>query len=129
WRVFKSLSLAVEPPRILAARSAPAVTGTVTPRVFVEGWALQPAQPGQGLSLRYGHQEIACALGRPRPDLRAAHPASPHAARAGFKSRTILSAGRGPLRLKARLADGSVAIARSLLQVDIATDENHAAGL
>lgn len=129
WRVFKFLSLAVEPPRFQAAIGAPATTGTVTKRVHVEGWALQADQPVQELSLRYGHQEIPCALGRSRPDLKSVHPASPHAARAGFKSRTILSAGRGPLRLKARLADGSIAIARSLLQVDVTTDENHAADL
>lgn len=129
WRCFQSLSLAVEPPPFAADIEVPAATGTVNRRVHVEGWALHPGHAVQTLALRYGHQEIPCDTGRPRPDLSATHPESPHAARAGFKSRTILSAGRGPLRLKARLADGSVAIARSLLQIDVATDENHPASL
>jgi len=93
--------------------------------VHVEGWALQPDQPVQELTLRYGHQEIPCETDRPRPDLVAAHPGSPHAVRAGFKSRTILSAGLGKLRLKARLADGRVAVAPTALEIAVATDENH----
>ncbi|RXK55688.1 glycosyltransferase [Oleiharenicola lentus] len=125
WQTFRTLSLAVESIPLAAGIDAPAATGTVTKRVHVEGWAFQPDQPVSELSLRYGHQEIPCDLGRPRPDLARSHPASPHAAKAGFKSRVILSAGRGPVRLKARLADGSTAIARTLLQVDVRTDENH----
>ena len=129
WRCFRFLSLAVEPPPFVADIETPVATGTVNRRVHVEGWALHPGHAVQALSLRYGHQEIPCDPGRPRPDLPATYPESPHAAQAGFKSRTILSAGRGPLRLKARLADGSVAIARTLLQIDVSTDENHPANL
>lgn len=125
WRSFKTLSLAVEARPFAADIESPAATGTVNRRVHVEGWALHPGQPVQALSLRYGHQDIPCDLGRPRADLPAAYPGSPHAARAGFKSRVILSAGRGPLRLKARLADGTTAVARMLLQIDVATDERH----
>jgi glycosyltransferase involved in cell wall biosynthesis len=125
WRGFKALSLAVEAPPFAADIEAPAATGEVHRRVHVEGWALDPRQPVKELFLRYGHQEIPCEVDRPRPDLAAAHPDSPHAARAGFKSRVILSAGRGSLRLKARLDDGSTAIARTLLQIDVATDEHH----
>lgn len=125
WQPFKALSLAVEAAPFAAGIEVPAATGTVTKRVHVEGWALHPAQPLKELALRYGHQEIPCDLGRPRPDLARSHPASPHAAKAGFKSRVILSAGSGPVRLKARLPDGSTAIARTLLHVNVATDENH----
>jgi glycosyltransferase involved in cell wall biosynthesis len=125
WQCFKAISIAVEPPPFAAGIESPATTGVAARRVHVEGWAFQPHQPVRELSLRYGHQEIPCDLGWPRADLPAAWPDSPHAAQAGFKSRFILSAGRGPLRVKARLADGSVAIARTLLEVDIATDENH----
>lgn len=125
WECFKTLSLAVEARPFAAGIESPSPTGQVNQRVHVEGWALHPAQPVQELSLRYGHQEISCALNRPRQDVPAAYPDSAHAARSGFKSKVILSAGRGPLRLKARLADGSVALARTLLQVDVATDEHH----
>ncbi len=128
WRRFQSLTLAVEPARFVADLELPAATGTATRRLHVEGWAVHPDHPIQELSLRYGHQEIPCDLGRSRPDLASRFPASPHASRAGFKSRTILSAGRGPLRLKARLANSSVALARTLLQVDISSDENHPPG-
>lgn len=129
WLPFKSLSLVVEPAAFAAGIDAPAATGTVAQRVHVEGWTFQPDHAVKELSLRYGHQEIPCTIGRPRPDLAAAHLGSPHAAQAGFKSRIILSAGRGPVRLKARLADGSTAIARTLLQVNVPTDENHGPGL
>lgn len=125
WQVLKTLSLAVEAAPFAAGIDAPAATGTLTKRVHIEGWALHPEYPVRELSLRYGHQEIACDLGRPRPDLVAGHSTSPHAAQAGFKSRVTLSAGRGPVRLKARLADGSTALARTLLQVQIDADENH----
>ena len=127
WQCFKTLSLVVEARPFAAGIDAPASGGKVNQRVHVEGWALHPRQPVQELFLRYGHQEIPCALNRPRPDLPAAYPDSPHAARSGFKSQVILSAGRGPLRLRAKLADGSVALARTALQIDVATDEHHGA--
>jgi hypothetical protein len=125
WECFKTLSLVAEARPFAAAIERPAPTGTSRQRVHVEGWALDPAQPVRELSLRYGHQEIPCTLNRPRKDVRAVYPDSPHAAQSGFKSKVILSAGRGPLRLKAKLADGSGALARTLLQIDVATDENH----
>lgn len=125
WSCFKSLSLLVEARPFAFGIESPASTGKVTKRVEVEGWALDPRREVQALTLRYGHQEIPCTLNRPRTDVPLTYPDSPHAARSGFKSKVILSAGRGSLRLKARLADGSVALARTVLQVDIATDENH----
>ncbi len=125
WECFKTLSLVVEARPFAAGIEAPVQTGKVSKRVHVEGWAMDPRQAVQELTLRYGHQEISCTLNRPRADVPLAYPDSPHAARSGFKSKVILSAGRGPLRLRARLADGSVALARTLLQIDVATDENH----
>lgn len=124
WILFKTFTLAVEPRPFAAAVETPAA-GTVRERVHVEGWAVDPRQPLQQLFLRYGHQEIACVPGRVRTDVPKAYPEAPQAAQAGFKSKVILSAGRGPLRLKARLADDTAAIARTDLRVDIAKDENH----
>ncbi len=129
WACFKTLSLVVEARPFAAGIESPSPTGKVSKRVHVEGWALHPAQTVRELSLRYGHQDIPCTLNRPRADVPAAYPDAPHAARSGFKSKVILSAGRGPLRLRARLADGSVALARTLLQIDVAIDENHDAGI
>ncbi len=125
WHCFKSLTLAVEPPPFATAIEFPVTTGVVTARVHVEGWALHTQQAVRELSLRYGHQEVPCELGRSRTDLPQSHPNSAHAAQAGFKSRTILAAGRGALRLKARLADGSTAIGKSPLTIEIDHDENH----
>ncbi len=125
WAGFKTLCLAAPAAPFAAGIDQPVTDQTVTTRVHVEGWALDPKQAVTALSVRYGHQDIPCEIGRPRTDLAATYPDSPHAARAGFKSKVILSAGRGPLRLRARLADGSLAIARTPMEVAIATDENH----
>jgi UDP-glucose 4-epimerase len=125
WQPFKTLSLAVEPSPFIATIESPAASGVVKQRVHVSGWALHPTQPVKELTLRYGHQEIAAQPGGRRTDVSKLHPDAPHAAQGGFKSKFILSAGRGPLRLKARLADNSMALVRTLLQIDIATDEHH----
>lgn len=129
WHNFKSLSLVVESPSLVATIEIPAGADLIHERVEVEGWALHPQQRVQALTLRYGHQSIPCDLGRPRPDLARTQADTPQAANAGFKSKTILSAGRGPLRLKARLADGSVALARTSRIIAIDEDENHSAAL
>src|SRR5258708_14197986 len=125
WQQFKTLSLALEPRPFIATIESPAASGVVKQRVHVSGWALHPAEAVKELTLRYGHQETVPQPGGRRTDVPRLPPDAPHAAKCGFKSKIILSAGRGPLRLKARLADGSVAIARTLLQIDVATDEHH----
>ncbi len=129
WRIFKSFTLAVEERPFAAAVESPVSTGTVSERLHVEGWAIDPAREASGISLRYGHQEIACEHGLMRDDVPAMFPDTPHAVRSGFRSSTILSAGMGPLRIKARFADGSVAIARTDVQIEIECDENHEASL
>ena len=125
WQVFKTLSLVVEPAAFAAGIESPAKIKHLSKRQHIEGWALDPAQRVTDLVLRYGHQEIPCVLGGRRPDLNKLYPNAPHATQAGFTSKTILSAGQGPLRLKATLADGSVAIARTPLTIAIPQDENH----
>lgn len=124
WVAFRHYSIAAETPPLVAGIDVPAAGTAVTSRVHVEGWALDPAAPLTALTVRYGHQELPCALERPRTDVPAAFPAIPHAAQTGFKSRVILSAGRGSLRLKALRADGTVAIMRTDRTVAIAHDEN-----
>ncbi|MBI3887196.1 MAG: glycosyltransferase family 4 protein [Opitutae bacterium] len=125
WQLFKEYTLAVEPRPFAAGLEKPGSQGTVRERVHLEGWALDPSGEITGLSLRYGHQEIACRLGEARPDLARQFPSTPQAARSGFTSATNLSAGRGALRVKARLATGQSAIARTPLVIDVPTDENH----
>lgn len=125
WECFKFLCSAATVTPFTAGIDQPSGTQSVTARVHVEGWAFEPRQAVKALSLRYGHQDIPCEIGRPRQDLSAAHPDVPHARQAGFKSKVILSAGRGPLRLRARLDDGSIAIARTPVHVAIGQDEHH----
>jgi glycosyltransferase involved in cell wall biosynthesis len=129
WHRLRELCVAVPARPLQAGVETPAIDGRYEERIHLEGWALHPAQPVAALTLRYGHQEIPCELGRPRPDLAAVHPGVPHAATAGFKSRTNLSAGLGPLRIRARLADGSPAVVRTELTVKVPADENHPPGL
>ena len=124
WQIFKTLSLVVTPTRFLAGIESPAATGTISLRVHVEGWALHSTQQISELALRYGHQEIPCNLGLKRADVPLLHPAAPYAPESGFTSSVILSAGRGPLRLKARMQDGSVAIARTDLTITVRSDEH-----
>ncbi|HWA24518.1 MAG TPA: glycosyltransferase family 4 protein [Lacunisphaera sp.] len=124
WAVFKTLTLAVEARPFAADVEFPPPGQPLDERVFVEGWALHPRQPVRKLTLRYGRQEIPCDLGRPRADVPLAYPEVPHAARSGFRSRVILWAGRGPLRLRAELDDGSIAVAHTGREVDVARDEH-----
>lgn len=127
WEAFRQYSLVVETPRLTVEIESPSVS-VARDRVFISGWALHPNQAVTELSVRYGHQEIPCAHGRIRQDVPMRFPGISHARLAGFQSETILAAGSGPLRVKARLADGSVAIARTVLSVDIGSDENHPPG-
>lgn len=128
WQVFREYCLAAEAPGLVAAIESPDTTEPVRRRQHVAGWALHPTQVVSSLSLRYGHQDIPCAHDRARRDVPRRFPQAPQAATCGFQSETILGAGRGPLRLRARLADGSTAIARTGVTIDIAEDENHPPG-
>ena len=125
WQVFKRLTLAAEPVPFAAALDEPIRSGTLRDRVKVGGWALDATSPIVALTLRYGHREIACTLNQPRPDVAAAYPAIAHTARAGFVSEDFLVAGHGPVRIRARLADGRTVVAPSNVSFSIATDENH----
>ena len=125
WQVFKVLSLAVEPAPFTAVLDEPISTGELRDRVKVGGWALDPASPVRQLTLRYGHREIACRIGRPRQDVPGSHPGVPHAAAAGFESEDFLVAGHGPVRARARLADGRRVVARTKVAFSIAHDEFH----
>lgn len=129
WLLFKELSLAVEHPPFVAELDTPIRTGTLCDRVKVGGWALDPTQPVTELSLRYGHRDITCVIGQPRPDVPGLFPDASHASRAGFVSADFLVAGHGPVRVRARLGNGRTAIVPTPVTFSIATDENHGPGL
>jgi glycosyltransferase involved in cell wall biosynthesis len=124
WQTFKTLCLAVESVPFSVGLDSLVSSTEITKRIHLEGWALHPEKPVESLTLRYGHRELTCRLGKNRRDLPSLYPQSPHAKQAGFKSATILDAGYGALRVKATFADSSIAIASTPYQVAIASDEN-----
>lgn len=129
WRVFRELSIAAGTVPFAAGLDTPISEGTLRDRVKVGGWALDLAQPVTELQLRYGHRSIACVLDQPRTDVAAAFPGVAHAGTTGFTSEDFLVAGHGPVRVRARLADGRTVIAATKVTFSVATDENHAPGL
>lgn len=129
WQQLKELTLVVDPIPFSAVLDEPIAAGTLCDRVKVGGWALASSEPVQELSLRYGHREVACDLGLPRDDVQALFPDVAHSLRTGFRSQDFLVAGHGPVRVRARLASGRIAIAPTQVSFSVATDENHAADL
>lgn len=126
WQVFKTLTVSVVSPLFVGAVDFPLPEDqTFTQRVHVQGWALHLRSKIKSLSLRYGHQEIAAPVERERNDIAMRFPETAHAVQSGFKSAINLSAGIGPLRLKAILDDGTVSVAHTDCTVDIRRDENH----
>ena len=125
WGAVRSLSVAVTGPVFRAAVDEPISSGVLCDRVKAGGWALHPDAPIADLFLRYGHREVRCRTGLPRTDVPVLFPDSPQANRAGFETEDFLVAGHGPVRVKARLTDGRVAVATTTLSFSIATDENH----
>lgn len=128
WHAFRSHTIRAGASGLAVEIESPDPHRPATTRQHVSGWALHPAAAITGLSIRYGHCEIPCDAGRAREDVPRRFPAAPDAARSGFQSRTILGAGAGLLRVRARLADGRAVVARTPLQVAILSDENHRAG-
>ncbi|MBI2513704.1 MAG: glycosyltransferase family 4 protein [Opitutae bacterium] len=129
WLPFKPLSLAADAAPFAAVVDTPISTGTLRDRVKVAGWALDPRSPVVDLRVRYGHREIACAINQPRADVPTLFPSVSHAAHAGFVTEDFLVAGHGPVRVRARLADGRTVIAPTAVSFGVATDENHSADL
>ncbi|MDP2137572.1 MAG: glycosyltransferase [Candidatus Didemnitutus sp.] len=129
WQVFKQLTIAVESVPFVAVLDEPISAGRLRDRVKVGGWALDAASPVVELTLRYGHRNHACLLDQPRRDVAAAFPTVAHAPRAGFVSEDFLVAGHGPVRVRARLADGRTVLGSTKVTFSVATDENHEAEL
>lgn len=124
WHTFRHASLAVTPVPFTAVIEGPVATGTLTVSRRVSGWAFDPQEPVADLTLRYGHRDVACDAGRPRTDVPALFPTATHTTPAGFESALNLPAGRGPLRVRARRADGRPVVARTALAIAIDRDEN-----
>jgi len=129
WQCFQCFSLVVEKAPFRAVVDEPLSEGVLRDRVRVGGWALQPGETINELSLRYGHREVACVINRPRTDVPLLFSGEPAASRAGFETEDYLVAGVGPVRVRAKLSNGAIAIARTKLTFDIPSDENHSADL
>ncbi len=125
WRSFKELTVAVDPPLLVAVIDEPISEGVLADRVRVGGWALHPDGPVRELAVRYGHREIACRTGLPRSDVPRIFPEVVHADHTGFESTDFLVAGHGQARVRARLASGAIRVAPTKVTFSVATDENH----
>jgi GT2 family glycosyltransferase len=81
--------------------------------VIVRGWCFSPGRGGiQGVRLSLPGYAVPCAVGLPRPDVRAAVPEAPDDS-TGFEVRATLPGGTFPVVLEAQEADGSwVTLAR-----------------
>jgi glycosyltransferase involved in cell wall biosynthesis len=129
WRVFRSYSLSVEAPPLAAAIEWPLTEGTVAERVRLAGWAAHPQHEIASLSLRFGHRDVPCDYGQDRTDVAALLPHFPHASKSGFITTEMLPAGHGPLRVRAKLANGDLALAPTRVTISVRADENIDAAL
>lgn len=125
WKCFKRLSLVVDHAPFIGVIDEPVTDGVLRDRVRIGGWALQPRGTLTALSLRYGHRELPCEIGRPRSDVPQLFPNDEQARRSGFQTIDHLVAGHGRARLRGHLATGRTVIATTKLTFSIATDENH----
>lgn len=119
WRAIRPLSIAVFPSALRAVIERPVEDTIVADDVRPEGWCFHPDHDLTAVFLRYGNREIACEIGRPRPDAAALFPNNPRAARSGFLAPGNLPHGRGPLWFKAVAADGQVFFLRTGREVSI----------
>lgn len=118
WQTFRIHTIAVRPAPTAGVIENPKAI-TLTERVHVSGWVGDHGSAVKFVTLRYGHQSIACDLGDTRPDV-----SSVGNSRA-FRSHINLSAGHGPLRLHVEFTDGRTAIVPTDRHVHIDRDENH----
>lgn len=124
WTTLRELTLAVDPVPFTAVIEGPLRSGTLRESRRLAGWAAHPRMPIAALSLRYGHRDAPCDYGQPRADVAGLFPTTTHLAAPGFETAENLPAGRGPLRVRARLTDGRFVVARPPLEIDITQDEN-----
>lgn len=124
WHPFRRHTLCVDAPALRAEMEWPQRDGVLRDRIRVAGWAVHPQHAISEVSLRFGHRDIACESGAARPDVAALFPGVPHATTGGFITREMLPAGHGPLRVRARLANGNTVVASMPLTISIPVDEN-----
>lgn len=129
WIAFRYYSLRVDPAPIDCALEWPISQGVLREPARPAGWIAHPTQAVTGVTLRYGHQEVATEFPLKRPDVAARHPNNPAYARCGFIADRLLPAGHGPLRVRARLADGTLAVVPTDVRIAIDSDVNTPAEL
>ena len=85
----------------------------------LHGWCFHPQTEIESLSIQFAHQQAILVYGEPRPDVAAQFPQFRAAKQAGFSGQLRLEPGTGPVRLVARLANGSVLQSDLLPTLDI----------
>lgn len=108
WIPFHTLSVISQLSPLLAELDGREVTMEPDPVLHVRGWCFHPQSAIECLTLQFGSQEAEMGLGDARPDVAAAYPQFSSAEDAGFSGHLRLKPGQGPLRLIAKLANGSI---------------------
>jgi len=85
----------------------------------IQGWCFHPQAEVEFLSIHFAHQKASLSHGQNRPDVGAQFPQFRTAQRAGFKGYLELEPGNGPVRLIAKLTNGSVVWMDLLPTLDI----------
>lgn len=129
WIEFRRYSLRVDPAPLAAVLESPIQSGTITERTRPAGWTVHPEHEIRALHLRFGHQQTTCIFPTPREDVAKLFPQLPRARLSGFIASGNIPAGYGPLRVRAELANGKIAVAPTNVRVAIARDENIDAAL
>jgi len=119
WTPFRSLSITADlsPLRVHLESSAPEKDSNAP--WFLHGWCFHPHFTIESLTVEFAHLSATVRQGDPRPDVAAAFPDLPNARNSGFSGHLQLEAGRGSVRLSARLATGDVLQAQLIPTLEV----------
>ena len=106
WVPFHCLSIAADLAPLRANLESSGPHGDPSAPWFLHGWCFHPHFAIESLSVEFAHLAATMRQGDPRPDVEAAFPSLPNARYSGFSGHLQLEAGRGPVRLVAKLASG-----------------------
>jgi glycosyltransferase involved in cell wall biosynthesis len=93
--------------------------------VRIQGWCAHPDFALAEIGLHYGNRQIRCHYGLARADVPRLLPTAPNAAHAGFVAEKNISAGYGPLRIRAVTTTGQILFSSPPVQIDIPSDEEN----
>ncbi|MDT4968999.1 MAG: hypothetical protein QOJ64_3736 [Acidobacteriota bacterium] len=110
WCRVWSGTICAEMAPLLGSVDLPLVDVVDENPVTVLGWALQPQEPIELLTMHIGGTSAKCSYGMPRPDVAAAFPNLPQNDRGGFSCKIDFPFEKGRLYLQAHLRSGAVVL-------------------